>query len=255
MFRLWPGRQLSRRSRAQGRKCCNCLGDLDAPAPPICLRRVNLRGQTLPVIDLSQAIGMSADSGPQQHHYRHRVQPFGAGVPGGRLDRIVNMNWEAIPPPASAGRQHTRRTSARSMTRLVEIIDRKKSLPKSCPTTPRFPARTRLEGPCWNAPAAAKCCWWMTQRRPATVVTPSDSWGCSDAHGRTTPQGIGTCLKARARQWPVMTDKLLMIFTDAEMPETTLPPDHRDSQRPAPAQPVRGAGAIGRCPAASTTRW
>ena len=65
---------------------------------------VNLRGQTLPVIDLSQAIGMRPlVPGPNSTiivtEYNRSVQAF---LVGG-VDRIVNMNWEAIlPPPASA---------------------------------------------------------------------------------------------------------------------------------------------------------
>ncbi|WP_234829563.1 chemotaxis protein CheW, partial [Pseudomonas savastanoi] len=55
---------------------------------------VNLRGQTLPVIDLSQAIGMRPlVPGPGSTiivtEYNRSVQAF---LVGG-VDRIVNMNW------------------------------------------------------------------------------------------------------------------------------------------------------------------
>ncbi len=120
---------------------------------------VNLRGQTLPVIDLSQAIGMRPlVPGPNSTiivtEYNRSVQAF---LVGG-VDRIVNMNWESIlPPPASAGR--------------------KKSSPRSCPTTPRSPGKNSMTRYS-NVPVAAKCCWWMTPMWPCrNCATPWVNWG------------------------------------------------------------------------------
>jgi two-component system chemotaxis response regulator CheV len=68
---------------------------------------VNLRGQTLPVIDLSQAIGMrplvpGPDSTIIVTEYNRSVQAF---LVGG-VDRIVNMNWEPscrrLPAPVAS---------------------------------------------------------------------------------------------------------------------------------------------------------
>jgi two-component system chemotaxis response regulator CheV len=116
---------------------------------------VNLRGQTLPVIDLSQAIGMRPlQPGPDSTiivtEYNRSVQAF---LVGG-VDRIVNMTWESIlPPPTSAGRQH------------YLTATWKRSWPKSSPTTPRCPA-TSSKTHCSHRPAAAKCCWWTTPPWP-----------------------------------------------------------------------------------------
>ena len=139
---------------------------------------VNLRGQTLPVIDLSQAIGMRPlVPGPNSTiivtEYNRSVQAF---LVGG-VDRIVNMNWEAIlPPPTSAGRQHYLTAISKVDEQLVEIIDVEKSSPRSCPTTPRSPG-TNLKTRCWSVPVAAKCFWWMIPTwRCRSCVTPWASW-------------------------------------------------------------------------------
>src|SRR3546814_12042043 len=69
---------------------------------------VNLRGQTLPVVDLSRAIGLRPLVPDERStiivtEYNRTVQAF---LVGG-VDRIVNLNWEEVmPPPTTAGRQH-----------------------------------------------------------------------------------------------------------------------------------------------------
>ncbi len=98
---------------------------------------VNLRGQTLPVIDLSQAIGMRPlIPGPNSTiivtEYNRSVQAF---LVGG-VDRIVNMNWEEIhPPPKGTGRDHYLTAVTRVDNQLVEIIDVEKILAEVAPTS------------------------------------------------------------------------------------------------------------------------
>ncbi len=100
---------------------------------------VNLRGQTLPVIDLSQAIGMrplqpTPDSTIIVTEYNRSVQAF---LVGG-VDRIVNMNWESImPPPSSAGRQHYLTAITKVDEQLVEVIDVEKVLAEIVPYNAR----------------------------------------------------------------------------------------------------------------------
>ena len=69
---------------------------------------VSLRGQTLPVIDLSQAIGMRPIVPDERStiivtEYNRSVQAF---LVGG-VDRILNLNRESILPPGGAGRHPT----------------------------------------------------------------------------------------------------------------------------------------------------
>ena len=89
----------------------------------------------MPVIDLSQAIGMRPlVPGPNSTiivtEYNRSVQAF---LVGG-VDRIVNMNWEAIlPPPTSAGRQHYLTAISKVDDQLVEVIDVEKVLAEIVP--------------------------------------------------------------------------------------------------------------------------
>ena len=90
----------------------------------------HVRGETIPVIDLSLAIGMPAIEDTQQCNiiiaeYNMSVQAF--MVNG--VDRIVNMNWDEImPPPKGAGRHHFLTAITRIDNQLVEIIDVEKVL-------------------------------------------------------------------------------------------------------------------------------
>ncbi len=95
----------------------------------------HLRGHTLPVVDLSHAIGM----GPievNEHttmivtEYNRTVQAFlVAGV-----ERIINMNWEQImPPPKGAGKAHYLTAITKVDDRIVEIIDVEKVLAEIVP--------------------------------------------------------------------------------------------------------------------------
>src|SRR3990167_86252 len=96
---------------------------------------VNLRGQTLPVIDLSQAIGMrpivpGENSTIIVTEYNRSVQAF---LVGG-VDRILNLNWESIlPPPGGAGRQHYLTAITKVDDQIVEVIDVEKVLAEISP--------------------------------------------------------------------------------------------------------------------------
>ena len=81
---------------------------------------ITLRGQTIPVIDLAQAIGMrpllqNENSTVIVTEYNRSIQAFLIGS----VERIVNLNWESVqPPPRTAGRQHY----LTAITRVDEAI-------------------------------------------------------------------------------------------------------------------------------------
>ena len=93
------------------------------------------RGRTIPVIDLSAAIGL----GPLQDRsncniivseYNMTIQAFLVKS----VDRIVNTNWEEImPPPKGAGRSHYLTAITRMDDQIVEIIDVEKVLQEVSP--------------------------------------------------------------------------------------------------------------------------
>lgn len=181
---------------------------------------VNLRGQTLPVIDLSRAIGMRALVPDERStiivtEYNRSVQAF---LVGG-VDRILNLNWESIqPPPGGAGRQHYLTAITKVEDQIVEIIDVEKVLAEIVPMSTRV-SEERLSNPL------------LEKARGREVLLVDDSNVALTQLRETLSQlGIRThsvsdglkalnLLKKWADTGEVMTDKLLMIFTDAEMPE------------------------------------
>lgn len=97
---------------------------------PVVRGIANMRGRTIPVIDLGMALGRA----PMQDisgafvviaDYNRTVQGF--LVHG--VDRIVNMNWEQIlPPPKGSGNNSYMTAVTRVDEKLVEIIDVEKIL-------------------------------------------------------------------------------------------------------------------------------
>lgn len=95
------------------------------------------RGETIPIIDLSMAIGLPGI--PQEElatsfviitEYNRKTQGF--LVTG--VDRIMNMNWEDIlPPPKGAGRDVYLTAVTKIDDKLVEIIDVEKILAEVSP--------------------------------------------------------------------------------------------------------------------------
>lgn len=89
-----------------------------------------MRGKTIPVIDLSLAIGRGPIEGLEDRflivaEYNRTVQGF---LVGG-VERIVNLNWEAIlPPPKGSGRDSYLTAVTQLDNELVEIIDVEKVL-------------------------------------------------------------------------------------------------------------------------------
>lgn len=95
----------------------------------------NIRGESIPVIDLRQAICMPACPRDEKEcnlvitEYNRTVQAFLVG----KVDQIVNTTWtDIMPPPRSVGRNHylTALTKIKrgDVEHLVEIIDVEKVL-------------------------------------------------------------------------------------------------------------------------------
>jgi len=181
---------------------------------------INLRGQTIPVIDLSQAIGMRSIKPDQNStiivtEYNRSVQAFLVGS----VDRIVNLNWESIlPPPGGSGRQHYLTAITRVDDNLVEVIDVEKVLAEIVPYDARI-APERLADPV------------LARARGREVLLVDDS-SVAISQLRDTLVQFGVKLHTASdglkglrmlQKWAdageVVSDRLLMVFTDAEMPE------------------------------------
>lgn len=85
----------------------------------------NIRGVTIPVMDLAAAVGLPPSEEPQERfvivaEYNRTVLGFLVDT----VDRIVNLNWEAIkPPPRGVGDQTYLTAVTEVDGEMVEVID------------------------------------------------------------------------------------------------------------------------------------
>ena len=103
---------------------CPTLTQIPRSHPAIC-GVAHLRGKTIPVLDLSMAIGsgpLPRDSGGYVivTEYNRSTQGFLVST----VDRIINMGWEQIqPPPRGAGRNSYLTAVTQFENELIEVID------------------------------------------------------------------------------------------------------------------------------------
>lgn len=137
LFRL-QGRQLYGINVFKVKEVLQCPRLTSIPNSRSMVRGVaHIRGETIPIIDLSMAIrgpALPADQVATSFviitEYNRRTQGF--LVSG--VDRIVNMNWEDIlPPPKGAGREVYLTAVTRLDEALVEVIDVEKILSEVAP--------------------------------------------------------------------------------------------------------------------------
>lgn len=94
-------------------------------AHPVVRGIANMRGQTIPILDLARAVGrpglsMDDESFVIVTEYNRRVQGFMVSS----VDRIVNLNWEQIqPPPKGIGNDNYLTAVTNVDNELVEVID------------------------------------------------------------------------------------------------------------------------------------
>ena len=181
---------------------------------------ITLRGQTIPVIDLAQAIGMrpllqNENSTVIVTEYNRSIQAFLIGS----VERIVNLNWESVqPPPRTAGRQHYLTAITRVDEAIVEIIDVEKVLAEIIPMSAKISAEKL------NNPILAKASGHEVLIIDDSMVALNQLTEALGQLGITVHQATDGLkglqqLQLWADQGEVLTDKLLMVFTDAEMPE------------------------------------
>ena len=181
---------------------------------------ITLRGRTIPVIDLAQAVGMrplvpDENSTVIVTEYNRSIQAFLIGS----VERIVNLTWETIqPPPRTAGRQHYLTAITNVDDAIVEIIDVEKVLAEIIPMNTKISAETL------SSPVLAKA-----RGREVLIVDDStvainqliDALGQLGLIVHKATDGLKGLrqLQQWADEGHVLTDKLLMVITDAEMPE------------------------------------
>ena len=187
---------------------------------PVVRGVAHIRGGTLPILDLNRATG-----GPGLDNldtafviiteYNYKVQGFLVRS----VERIVNMNWSEIhPPPKGTGREHYLTAVTRVDNQMVEIIDVEKVLAEVVPTNEKISdgvidaesqadavARTVLivDDSSIARKQVARC----LQEIGVEIVVLNDGRQALD------------WLKARADQGEDVSQSLLMMISDIEMPE------------------------------------
>lgn len=187
---------------------------------PVVRGVTHLRGHTLPVVDLSHAIGMrpteiTDDTTMIVTEYNRTVQAFlVAGV-----ERIVNMNWEEImPPPKGTGKSHYLTAITKVDGKIVEIIDVEKVLAEI------VPYETGISDDVVNLDVMERAA-----QSGLKVLTVDDS-RIARSQVKETLVSIGIevmqasdglealhILQNLAAEGPI-NSQLLMVITDAEMP-------------------------------------
>jgi two-component system chemotaxis response regulator CheV len=181
-----------------------------------------LRGQTVPVIDLSAAIGSGALTDMTNANlivaeYNRSVQAFLIGA----VDRIINLNWELIlPPPKGTGRSHFLTAITRLDDQLVEILDVERVLADI------IPYNTQVSKEVLDAELATEA-----KKRKLKVLMADDS-PTAVRQVQATLQNLGIDviyvqdglqalkqLQQWVREGRSIDDEIFMLITDAEMPE------------------------------------
>ena len=187
---------------------------------PVVRGVAHIRGGTLPIIDLNKATG-----GPGLNdlstafviitEYNYRVQ----GYLVRSVERIVNMNWSDIhPPPRGTGRDHYLTAVTRVDEQMVEIIDVEKILAEVVPTVETITAgvidqQTHTEAHARrvlivdDSSVARKQVARCLQEVGVEVISLNDGQQAFDY------------LRKMAEQGDKVTDELLMMVSDIEMPE------------------------------------
>lgn len=178
-----------------------------------------IRDQTVPVINLAQAIGFppmkaTPESTIIVSEYNRTIQAFLVES----VNRIVNMTWEQIlPPPQGAGRSHYVTAITHYEDKIVEIIDVERVLADIRPYNTDIKDKTLVDD--------------VKNHAEGMEVLLVDDSPVALTQARGTLEGVGlkvvtannglnawNMLKEWADQGIDVTQKLLMVITDAEMP-------------------------------------
>jgi len=184
----------------------------------------NIRGTSIPVIDLRAAIGFQPMSDEQESNliiteYNRSVQGFRVG----KVEHIVNMTWgDILPPPKTAGSNNyltaITRIETEGQTQLVSIIDVEKVLAEIIHYDIRLSEGVLDES-------------LVSEMQGRRILIADDSSTARRQIKETLePLGIEVLetsdglqalnvLKKWCDEGKSVEDEILMLITDAEMPE------------------------------------
>ena len=182
---------------------------------------VHLRGFTVPVIDLSQAIGlMPNEAGPEMNliitEYNGTVQGFLAN----EVDRIINLSWDKImPPPKGSGCDHYLTAITRlDDKQLVEIIDVEKVLAEIVPYDASLTEGTIDESLMSHLQGKKVLHADDSSTARLQVVEALSQIGIEVIPTENGQEALNV-LKGWCDEGKNVNDEILMLITDAEMPQ------------------------------------
>lgn len=191
--------------------------------PAIC-GAAYLRGRAIPVIDLNVAIGRSALSKDETCNlivteYNQSIQGFLVGP----VDRIINLNWESIlPPPKASGKEHFLTAFTRINDVIIEILDVERVLADIIPPTTEVSdgviqtdLKDLVKGQTVEILSVDDS---RTARRQIVETLTNLGLNINVITAHDGLQGL-TMMKEWAANGIDVSKKLLMVITDAEMPE------------------------------------
>ncbi len=180
----------------------------------------NLRGKTMPILDLGMAVGLPALKDPQTctvivTEYNRSIQGFLVRS----MDRIVNLNWQEILPPPSGLSSSAYLTAVTDINgQLVQVLDVEKVLSEVMPRDEQISAELLSTVD-------------TGQHTGMHVLVADDSFvarrqiqGTLDSLGiRSTLVNNGRAalhtLQAWAEETPATITDMLMVISDVEMPD------------------------------------
>jgi two-component system chemotaxis response regulator CheV len=180
----------------------------------------NVRGHTIPVIDLSAAVGRSPIRQDENANiivteYNRSVQAFLVG----KVNRIVNLNWEDItPPPPASGAQNYLTALTNIDDKIVEIIDVERVL-ANVVTFNTNVSDDVLDEQLLSEAAGLEVL--VVDDSPVAIEQVRSTLEQLNISIHTESNGLRGL--RRLQQWRDegldVPSKLLMLITDAEMPE------------------------------------
>ena len=187
---------------------------------PIVRGVASVRGRTIPVMDLALATGRKELENPQDGfviiaEYNMKEQGFLVSA----VERIVNLNWEAIhPPPKGTGRDHYLTAVTQLDEQLVEVIDVEKILAEVSPTSENISTNTLTEQV--RISALNKKIMIVDD----STVARKQVLRCLQAIGveviaLNNGRAAYDYLQKMVSEGRVPTDELMMMISDIEMPE------------------------------------
>lgn len=179
----------------------------------------NIRGKTIPVMDLAKAIGKQPILDIDNSYVI--VAEFNLSVQGflvEGVDRIVNMKWQDIkPPPKGLGKDNYMTAVAKVDDKLVEIIDVEKVLSNLIGIT------IDISDEAANVKQKAERPWCVLVVDDSTVARKQikrtlDKMSIETIQAKNGQEGLEV-LQKLAAECDMISDKVDLVISDVEMPE------------------------------------